>query len=287
MIYGRGSIFFLCSVFFFNGFGLCMLYFIVFGDTFATFIASLVGETLWSVWYTHRYIYSLPLAVLLLPVVLKKELAEFAWISYVLFVSLGLFVVTNFIELVFDKHFEAEGVSTEILKPKIHWSTISALSAVMVAYSYQQNVMPIYSELRNKTNEEYKKVSLGGLPLTGSIYVMVGIICSLMFGDKLQSSILLNLGEATWERNGETHSFWEAWICQVSFCIVLCCHVPFIFFSAKEAVLIMVDELQRKSISNALWHKLQGNEVFSKDPRHSEAPNPNLPCPGDDNDLPF
>ena len=287
MIYGRGSIFFLCSIFFFNGIGLCMLYFIVFGDTFATFIASLVGETLWSVWYTHRYIYSLPLAVLLLPVVLKKELAEFAWISYVLFVSLGLFIVTNFIELVFDDHFEAEGVSTEILKPKIHWGTISALSAVMVAYSYQQNVMPIYSELRNKTNEEYKKVSLGGLPLTGSIYVMVGIICSLMFGDKLQSSILLNLGEATWERNGETHSFWEAWICQVSFCIVLCCHVPFIFFSAKEAVLIMVDELQRKSISNALWHKLQGNEVFSKDPRHSEAPNPNLPCPGDDSDLPF
>ena len=49
----------------------------------------------------------------------------------------------------------------------------------------------------------------------------------------------------------------------------------------------MVDELQRKSISNALWHKLQGNEVFSKDPRHSEAPNPTLPCPGDDNDLPY
>ena len=89
-------------VFFFNGFGLCMLYFIVFGDTFATFIASLFeGESLWSVWWTHRWVYSLPLAVLLLPVVLKKELAEFAWISYILFVSLGLFVLTNFIELVF------------------------------------------------------------------------------------------------------------------------------------------------------------------------------------------
>ena len=55
----------------------------------------------------------------------------------------------------------------------------------MVAYSYQQNVMPIFSELRNKTNEEYQKVSARGLPLTGSIYVMVGIICTLMFGSSI------------------------------------------------------------------------------------------------------
>ena len=40
MILGRGSIFFLCSIFLINSFGLCMLYFIVFGDTFGSFIAS-------------------------------------------------------------------------------------------------------------------------------------------------------------------------------------------------------------------------------------------------------
>ena len=137
----------------------------------------------------------------------------------------------------------------------------------MLAYSYQQNVFPIFSELRIKTNAEYKKVSLTGLPLTASIYFIVGTICTLMFGSSLQSSVLLNIGEA---RYGPTDnkSFWEAYVCQISFMIVLFCHIPFIFFSGKEAMLIVIDEISRKSISNALWHKLQGNNHFSMLPEN-------------------
>ena len=99
MIIGRSSIFVLGSIFFINAFGLCMIYFIVFGDTLAQLAVSFSGgeETLGSVWWTERYCYSVPLAVILLPIVIKKELAELAWISYVLFTSLTLFVLLNFI----------------------------------------------------------------------------------------------------------------------------------------------------------------------------------------------
>lgn len=142
-------------------------------------------------------------------------------------------------------------------------------------------MFPIFAELKNKTNEEYQRVSARGLPLTGVFYVTVGIICCLMFGSQLQSSVLLNIGEAR-HNDGDGRAFWEAYICQISFMIVLMCHIPFIFFSGKEAILITVDELQRKSISNALWHKLQGNTHFSMDPSKQLAPNPDLPIPGDD-----
>jgi len=50
-----------------------------------------------TVWYTSRYCYSIPLALILMPVVIKKDLAELSWISYVLFTSLTLFVLLNFI----------------------------------------------------------------------------------------------------------------------------------------------------------------------------------------------
>jgi len=53
-----------------------------------------------------------------------------------------------------------------------------------------------------------------GLPITGSIYFMVGIICTLMFGDKLESSVLLNIGNARHTgKDGADRGFWEAEIC--------------------------------------------------------------------------
>ena len=109
MIVGRSSIYFLASIFIINSFGLCMIYFIVFGDTFGQLAASFTDDKLLGdVWYTSRWCYSVPLAVVLLPICLKKELAELAWVSYVLFVSLTLFVLVNFIELV-SPNFDAYG----------------------------------------------------------------------------------------------------------------------------------------------------------------------------------
>ena len=90
--------------------------------------------------------------------------------------------------------------------------------------------------------------------------------------------MLDNIGEL---RHDGDEPYWEAVIIQISFMIVLTCHIPFIFFSGKEALCIMIDEVQRKSISSALWHKLQTNEHFSKRLDAQEPPNPNLPIPGD------
>jgi hypothetical protein len=65
--------------------------------------------------------------------------------------------------------------------------------------------------------------------------------------------------------------------------ILLGCHIPFIFFAGKEALLIMIDEVDRKSISNALWHKLYAtNDVFAKENEDNMPPAPKLPVPGTD-----
>ena len=156
----------------------------------------------------------------------------------------------------------------------------------MIAYSYQQNVFPIYSELRNKTNEEYKKVSKYGLPLTACIYFAVGTICIFMFGESLTSQVLENIGDARQVDNPDK-GFWEGYMVQVSFMIVLMCHIPFIFYSGKEGMLIIIDEIQRRSISNALWHKLQTNKHFSALPDNDNPPNPDLPIPGDEGGMTF
>ena len=101
-----------------------------------------------------------------------------------------------------------------------------------------------------------------GLGLTSAIYFILSIVSVYMFGTEIQSSVLLNIGNARTRDDGK--AFWEAYIVQVAFSILLVCHIPFIFFSGKEGLLIVLDELDRKSISNALWHKLQGNTHFSR-----------------------
>ena len=177
-----------------------------------------------------------------------------AWVSYTLFICLGFFAVANFIELVFDPKFERGPITTdELLYPKATFSTLSSIGVTLLAYSYQQNVFPIYTELKVKTNEEYDKTNLLGLLLTATIYISVSLICLFMFGSDLESSVLLNIGEM---RKPDGSTYWEAYVVQISFMAVLMCHIPFIFFSGKESLLIMIDEVMRKSISNALWHKL-------------------------------
>lgn len=72
----------------------------------------------------------------------------------------------------------------------------------MVAYSYVQNVFPIYESLKTKSIESYSSSSKLGLGFTIIVYISVAIIGILLFGTGVQSSILLNFGEITTPTGG-------------------------------------------------------------------------------------
>lgn len=124
------------------------------------------------------------------------------------------------------------------------------------------------------------RLSTYGLFGTMCIYMSVAVICLFMFGDEMESSVLINIGEA---RNSADKEYWEAYMVQVAFMIVLVCHIPFIFFAGKEGLLIIIDELARQSISSALWHKTQACAPNFAERFGTDLPtNVDLPIPGDD-----
>ena len=45
---------------------------------------------------------------------------------------------------------------------------------------------------------------------------------------------------------------WASYIIRTAFLIVLACHIPYIFFSGKESLLIMIEEARCSSMSKAL-----------------------------------
>jgi len=48
----------------------------------------------------------------------------------------------------------------------------------------------------------------------------------------------------------------ESYVMQILFLIIIACHIPYLFFSGKEALLIIIDEYMRNSISATLSKKL-------------------------------
>lgn len=95
MCIARPSIFFVGLAQFTNALCLVMLYFIVFSDTFGQLLANVWNDGVRDVFWTERYFFCLILGFGMLPVVVKKELAELEWCSWVLFGSIVLFIILN------------------------------------------------------------------------------------------------------------------------------------------------------------------------------------------------
>ena len=95
MTMGRCSIYLVSVMQLISSFGLMMIYFIVFGDTFASISRQLITSK--DNFWTSRVCYVMFLGALLTPLIVQKKLAELKIISYTLFVAIGLFVIIFFI----------------------------------------------------------------------------------------------------------------------------------------------------------------------------------------------
>jgi len=91
----------------------------------------------------------------------------------------------------------------------------------------------------------------------------------LTFGSGIKESVLENIGE----KYGGEVSF-LARLMQILFFFILACVIPFIFFSGKESILMIIDEIMRRSISYTLSKKLMAkNEGSTRISRTSHFDN--------------
>ena len=88
------------------------------------------------------------------------------------------------------------------------------------------------------------------------MYISLGIICLYDFGTALDANVLTNVDE----EKGSVISY----IIRVAFLIVLACHIPYIFYTGKESMLIFLVEAIDKQMSKALQN-IESNTIRDGD----------------------
>jgi len=267
MLVGRSSIFMLSVILVLNSLGLCMGYFIIFSNTFASFVKDVADidakATGFLGFLIKKYLWIILLGIAMLPLILKKELQELHIVSLSLFFALLLFVFIVFLQVCLlgaDAFAEGRGLNFhELWVPQEDldfWKVVKSICFLLVAFSFAINLFPIYSALKYKNNEYCNKTISVSVGLTALIYTFLSIPCIILFGVEIEiyrANILNNINH---EYQVDT-SRWESFILRFLFMVVLACHIPFIFFSGKEALLIIIDEIDRRSISATLDERVQ------------------------------
>lgn len=93
------------------------------------------------------------------------------------------------------------------------------------------------------------------LVLVGIVYICLTLSSITMYGSHIAQSLLANIGVAY----KDDRIYVESYAMQILFLVVLAAHIPYIFYSAKESLLIIIDECMRRSISLTLSKKMLPN----------------------------
>lgn len=129
---------------------------------------------------------------------------------------------------------------------------IQGLAIIFTAFNFHVNLFPIHSNQKDKSITATVKIISTSLSLVLAIYLCLAVIGLLMYGSNISQSILDNIGK----KYSGSEVFWEAHFMQALFLVIIACHIPYLFFSGKESLLIIVDELMRRSVSHTLSRKL-------------------------------
>lgn len=111
---------------------------------------------------------------------------------------------------------------------------------ILVAYAFQTAFFPVYESLKEKNDKSGIIVAMSASLFCFFIYVVIALVALYMYGSEVKGNILEDV-----DLVGGALST----VLQVIFLLISAMHIPIVFFVGKEAVLIIVDEAMRKSIS--------------------------------------
>ena len=195
---GRASIFWISTITVVISFGLLIIYLSVFGDIAKTIFTNmfLKDDSLSQSSYgTKRSTYVILISVLITPFIMKKQMAELHIVSMTLFTACIMFVLMNIFEAAFvDK---VHHPLNNFIMPKEDANTakiVQSISIITTACNFLTNLLPLYTNQKDKSTGKLMKSVTYSLLLTSLIYIGLAAATIYMYGVNLNQNILVNIG---------------------------------------------------------------------------------------------
>lgn len=187
---------------------------------------------------SSRWITQSALAVIMIWLVLKKEVRQLTYASLVLFFAILIFMFLLFLHYLTSD--PSPDQKEDLLNTTFDLKFLASYPTIPSIYSLNPSFFTVFGSLRNKSKKN-------GL-ITGTIaaislfliYITVPLLAFGLYGHDVKKNLLVNISK----ESGVLPT-----ILQFLFLAIAIVHIPVVFFIGKEAVLIIFDEITRRSYS--------------------------------------
>jgi len=135
---------------------------------------------------------------------------------------------------------EPPRMKTDLFETKFDVSFFAMLPIIFSSYGFQAAFFTAFSSLKKKSNKNGILTDLSGRMSLYLIFILTVVISSALYGEEVQKNLLKTMSK----EDGVFPAILES-----LFLVVPTLAIPVIFFMGKEGILIIFDELTRKSYS--------------------------------------
>ena len=219
-----------------NNLGICICYFIIFGEVLKTIARTWAsGNSYWVTnWHNHFYI--LIGSLIMLPFIFAKKISSLKKVAYLGVIFVFIFAILLAILLFYKTTSDKldQDITWDCFLPDCTFTeAFHTLPTVFIAFLFQFNAFPIYYSMKKRNMDSMMKATKIGVGYSLLMFLIVGVIGFLLYGDAIEDTILKNLSEDM--RNHNDNFFIVLLIIIICFSFIVTCltSFPVLFLSLR------------------------------------------------------
>ena len=219
-----------------NNFGMCMSYFIIFGQNIEKIIQETAGI---DAWWTYKYLWIVVIWLLILPFVFYKNFDRLKFVSILSTTS----IIIYFLLTIYN--FTVKWSNNDLANDIIVFPTSSfsfekgmgSFPSVFLAFTFQYNFFPVYKTIKDVNDKKMMWISISAITLVLIIYSLVGVCGYLSYGEKIQTNFLKSV-----DINDIGPFFY--YLLLISFSTAVSFSVPLFFFGCRNYLLSFYQDVK-------------------------------------------